>query len=271
MNSIYFRRFKFFITIVFFITLIAKSETKSMTFLFNEDEFILTLNSQEQVEIMSRLHTLILPSDSTKATVPYIPVSILMPMNAEYQDLEVQYETITLMKDVLLPDLPINTFGLPDNAIVNSTIKNNLNTTSTNDVIKFTGSDNIHGHTVFHFLIRPFDYYNRTLFLNKNLKLDIKYQTEEYTEVSLPNNRDIDLAKYVINPEDAVLYYGPAKTTSQSRSDRDSFLEYAIITKREFAESFQPLVNWKNMKGVRTDMFFVEDIYRCILMKRPIK
>ncbi len=46
MKSIYFRRFKVFLIIVFFITLIAKSETKSMTFLFNEDEFILTLNSQ---------------------------------------------------------------------------------------------------------------------------------------------------------------------------------------------------------------------------------
>lgn len=92
---------------------------------------------------MSRLHTLILPSDSTKATVPYIPVSVLMPENAEYQDIEVQYETITLMKDISLPDLPINTFGFPDNAIVNSTIKNNPNTTSKNDVIKYTGSDNL--------------------------------------------------------------------------------------------------------------------------------
>ncbi len=260
MNSVYFRRFKVFLIIAFFITLIAKSETKSMVLLFNEDEFVLALNSQEQVEIMSRLHTLILPSDSTKATVPYIPVSVLMPVNAEYQDIEVQYETITLMKDASLPDLPINTFGLPDNATVNSNIKNNSNATSKNDVVKFTGSDNINGYTIFHFLIRPFDYYNRTLFLNKNLKLNIKYQTGEHTDVRLPN-RNIDLAKYVINPEDAVLYYNPAKINSQLRSDEDLFLEYAIITKREFAASFQPLIDWKNMKGVRTDMFFVEDIY----------
>lgn len=260
MNSGYFRRFKVFLTIAFFITLIAKSETKYMTLLFNEYEFILALNSQEQVEIMSRIHNLILPSDSTKATVPYIPVSILMPMDAEYQDIEVQYETITLMEDVLLPDLPINTLGLPDNATVNSNIRNNLNVTSKNDVIKFTGSDNINGHTIFHLLIRPFDYYNRTLFLNKNIKLNIKYQIGERIDVRLPN-RSIDLAKYVINPEDAVLYYGPAKTNSQLRPEGDFFLEYAIITKREFAESFQPLVNWKNMKGVRTAMFFVEDIY----------
>ena len=255
------RRISILLAMLFGFAVYANSETKSIDLHFNENEFNLTIDSHQYVDITSSTHTLILPSDSTKASIPYIPVSILMPIDAVYDDIDVQYQSVNVMTGVTLPPLPQSTFGLPDNEPVSNPIaKSNSNITSKSDIIRFSGFSNLKGYNIFHFMVRPFDYNGQTLSLNQNIDFNIVYHVDNSGEVII-SKREVDLSKYVINPEDDDAYYKPARLISQSKADYDDFLEYAIITKRDFAEAFQPLIDWKNMKGIHTEIFFVEDIY----------
>jgi len=44
-------------------------------------------------------------------------------------------------------------------------------------------------------------------------------------------------------------------------SQKDATLDYAIITSPDFAQYFEPLKEWKNQKGIKTEIFTTDSIY----------
>lgn len=248
------------LSLIVFTLISARAEIKSIKVVFNEDEFELTQNSGSQVEISSQLHNLMLPSDSTMATVPYVPVNVLMPAGAEFKSVSFQSNPVGIMNDVTLPPIPYNVLGYPQENVSVSNVGSNPNSTKDENLVKYTGSDFFRGYNVFHFLVRPFDYRAKSLYLNSEIGLNIDYTVIESSDIELPK-REIDLSGFVINPEDAEIYYSHTKIKGNAPSDNDWMLQYAIITNKELAEPFKPLVDWKNMKGIHTEIFFVEDIY----------
>lgn len=248
------------LSLIVFTLISARAEIKSIKVVFNEDEFELTQNSGSQVEISSQLHNLMLPSDSTMATVPYVPVNVLMPAGAEFKSVSFQSNPVGIMNDVTLPPIPYNVLGYPQENVSVSNVGSNPNSTKDENLVKYTGSDIFRGYNVFHFLVRPFDYRAKSLYLNSEIRLNIDYSVIESSDIEFPG-REIDLSGFVINPEDAENYYSHTKIKGNAPSDNDWMLQYAIITNKELAEPFKPLVDWKNMKGIHTEIFFVEDIY----------
>ena len=139
------------LSLIVFTLISARAEIKSIKVVFNEDEFELTQNSGSQVEISSQLHNLMLPSDSTMATVPYVPVNVLMPAGAEFKSVSFQSNPVGIMNDVTLPPIPYNVLGYPQENVSVSNVGSNPNSTKDENLVKYTGSDIFRGYNVFHF------------------------------------------------------------------------------------------------------------------------
>jgi len=60
----------------------------------------------------------------------------------------------------------------------------------------------------------------------------------------------------VVNPEQVAEHIGP-----RPKGDRQSIVEYAIITGSSYVDEFQPLADWKTKKGVPTEIFTTDWIY----------
>lgn len=256
----YLKRHFFVIGMIFCFFISSRSEIKTISLAYNLGEFVLTKDSDNRVTITSVLHNLALPSDSTKATVPYVSVNVLMPMEAKFKGISVESQSIRIMDDVSLPPLPVGVVGFPEEIPSVAHQGDNTNMTSSADIVQFTGRDSYRGYNIFHFLVRPFNYIERCISLNKEIEFAIEYSLQGKPDVAL-SKREVNLNWLVINPEDVETYYELAKMRNHSATTNGDLLQYAIITKREFADAFKPLVDWKNIKGVRTEMFFVEDVY----------
>lgn len=247
----------FMMVLMLCMSIEAYSYKKEVRLNYSLDDFEIELNLHRQVVVQSKVIPLTFPSDSTKATLPYLAVNVLMPSGAEYEGLVADSSVDVLYSDVNLPPLPENYSG--DNAVVENVPIRDSNPNSTNsaDLVTFTGQDTYRGCTIFHFLIRPFNYVNRQLSINSKISFEINYQQGECDSGIL--HRKLDLDQLVINPEDLEEYNINAyKSVGLDSSD---LLDYAIITTNEFKDEFQPLVDWKNIKGIKAEMFFVEDIY----------
>ena len=122
----------------------------------------------------------------------------------------------------------------------------------------YTGSRG--GYQVAGIFIYPLQYVpsEKSLRFYSSVKFKVIYQ-ESTRPMTAKTPAQIEVfgdmvEEMVINPEDVSGWAPPVQSASENNHD------YFIITSSEFVDEFQPLADWKNKKGVRTEIATIEDI-----------
>lgn len=250
------------------------NNSKLVSLSFDDSDFIYYGNDS-CMHIVPTLDDFIYKSEINKPALPYIGIKVLIDSSSEYMghnntSLEMLVrENIRIAPNqiplpVAIPSYPVTedeaSFQYPDS-------------TYPSIEIEYTGTYVIGGYKILCFLVCPFRYdvENRKLYLKKNINLNISLikRKVEGTRTYYPNlqmkQRIEDL---VINKEDLTLNTDKKNVCSKSAINEPKY-EYLIVTRDSLKNEFQRLADWKTIKGVRTKVITLEDIYANTSDNRP--
>lgn len=244
--------------------------TKIITLNYDKSQFSFIENSSKQLVISPISMLATYSEDSNALGLPYLSCNVLVPRNCSYKDIEVSSDKIKLFDNcsiALAPrQLPTN---MQNNIGTSEYAYNRTIDTVWDENYIYTGESTVGDLKILYFKVCPFDYDYTTkqLYLLKQINLKINLHNVDIKQVSANSNM---LSMYekipyiVVNPNDFT--YCPIQ--------KEGNLDYVIITNHELKDSFKPLAEWKNMKGVRTEIVAVEDIdmiYPGLTLQEKIK
>ena len=133
------------------------------------------------------------------------------------------------------------------------------------NVFTQVAEQHLRGYKILLITLHPVQYVPKIGQLFYFESMTVTVNLEETGEASpllrnLPQDREI-IRSAVDNPEALQTYYTPTKTREQPTSvDPAETYNYVIITNDALNASFQPLVDWKTLKGFNVTTVLVEDI-----------
>ena len=235
---------------------------KNMSVSFDRNDFsILVTNNIAHISPIKFLYSY--GNDFSCPALPKICVNLLIGPNEELADFSYTKTEQKILDDIFIAPCPK---AVPTNTSVKQsvdTIVSYTQATYPQTFVCYIGSHYINGYKILSFDICPFRYdnVNRTLYLEQNFTFNISLQSNALTRnVKIRQNDETLINDLIINPEDISLYddYRVSNRQEQRTSQQ---CEYAIITNNNLKPTFQKLANWKTLKGVRTTVLTVEDIY----------
>lgn len=130
------------------------------------------------------------------------------------------------------------------------------------EVARLAGVGNFAGHRIVSVQVAPLSYIPATgeLFLHR--KIEIVVQTEALSEAAGVDRRehsgvaDLMVRRSVLNAEELQ----PLPQAGAARGREDGLFDYLIVCPESLAAEFARLADWKNRKGVRTEIVTVESI-----------
>lgn len=129
--------------------------------------------------------------------------------------------------------------------------------------VEYTGTHTMDGYQYLSFLVCPFKYDadNQSLYLNRNITLNIQMNTDSTSISSGGKNMRNVIKDLVINKNELDSLY-PNNSRMQMRTYQDLIPrhEYIIVTPAYLKNSFHRLVNWKTQKGVWAKVLTLEEI-----------
>jgi hypothetical protein len=133
-------------------------------------------------------------------------------------------------------------------------------------VFTAVAEQHLRGYKILLLTLNPVQYVPKMGQLSYFESMTVTVNLKETTEVSpllrnLPQDREV-VRSTVDNPEALQTYYTPVGTRQQPTSivDPAETYNYVIITNELLNASFQPLVDWKTLKGFNVTTVLVEDI-----------
>lgn len=195
--------------------------------------------------------------DDTVPALPCCYVNILLPLGECYSSLnyEIMDEEVVPNVTRVAPSQRIVPVSSADN-ISDENLNNSLHNSSIypDSVVRILG---VHFCQPYYFVsvqICPFIYTpDSCLSLIKELSINIA--TQETFLPTLEDRNISPLLNIVVNPEAA-----STQTNMSVPSRYEDNLDYLIITNNNLLTSFETLVQWKNIKGVRTKVISTEEI-----------
>jgi hypothetical protein len=203
----------------------------------------------------------IMETSAGKPALPYLPVNYVVPYGSEYVTIEFTYDSVLFAENItikptqqIIPLIP--NLSLPEKV---QPLKNIYKSSDPfpKTIIENTSTQKMSKYEFFTFEVSPFIYYplENKIFLVKNLQVNISYNLN-----STPSNQNrFDdgtfyniLKDEVINPE--VLCFDNSNYINNN-------INYLIITDSSLIEAFRPLKNWKDQKGVKTEIVSTQHIY----------
>lgn len=266
---------KFILSVIFLMSLsVMGQDTKFVSLNYSISDFELTQTGDEY-HISSSVVDYICLSDTAAPALPFVSVYVLIGNCQTYDGHTVQTSATLVREDVLLAhnsqQVPTSRreFYLTQNA-------NGFSEPSyPSEVAIYTGTHVMGGHRVLSFLICPFHYdaSSHNLYLNTSIDLHISLAGGIQTAPSIADaHLKESLSRFVVNPQELPVLYGngysPQLPLPSSVTTTPAY-EYLIVTCDSLKEEFQRLADWKTMKGVRTKVLTVEDIYSTTSGTRP--
>ena len=237
---------------------------KNISISFYKDDFsILVENNIAHISTAKFLCSY--GNDLSCPALPKVCVNILIGPDEELLDFSYKKTEQKILDNILIAPCPEI---LPTNSPVKDRINTDTLVWYTQDIypqtfVDYLGSYTINGYKILSFDICPFRYDNlsRVLYLEQNFTFDISLKTTtSKRNVKIRQNDEAIIRNLVVNTEDICLYKKFIILTKQGLQTTPLY-EYAIITNNELKPTFQKLANWKTLKGVRTIVLAVEDIY----------
>ena len=228
------------------------------------EDFAFEYDTDSLFTLQSSIHTLTFDNDTTTPALPQIPVTVAVAPGKSYLDFTLGFSESPVLQGRIPARnemcVPTSESGIEYTNVIPDYAPQSF----PDERIVFTGSDSVEGISMLHFLVSPFRYdaQTRTLYLNSDLRINIRLMDSDMSGTEMPQLPD-HLRELIsglcVNSSDIEMLRTPAQIQNE---DITGDLDYVIITSRQLAPAFEPLKRWKTIKGVRTEIKCVEDIYR---------
>lgn len=228
----------------------ARAETKNITLTFNESDFVFN-NNNDTLSIDSYIHTLIFDNDTTAPAIPQIPVNIIINDNLEYDSVTYSYTETLIRENVYIfpnqKEVPTNRINVNSSSIYSydSVLFPYSN-------VEYSGCNIIDGSKIISFLVSPFRYdaVSKRLYLLSSIDIDIILANGDNPITTTAKRMKQSITDMVYNKNEVV---------GEMSSNYD--YEYIIVTCDSLKSCFQKLADWKTIKGVKSKVITVEEIY----------
>ena len=243
---------------------------KDVALQFNEKDFTFNKDEIGQLCIISKNKLASYKSDMQAPALPFICVYYLIGENESYTSVSFESDDDLISTGVVVTPNPQI---MPTNVMLSS--KPNVKEAEYKENsypqqhIEYTGTHQMGGFKYLSFLVCPFSYdaSENKLFLKKNITLTIETGTDLKKDPKAFQStfKDINilptLQNLVINIDDVEKLYDMSNLQSDG-TDRSSLAgyEYSIITSNALKSAFQPLADWKTMKGIKSKVLTTEEI-----------
>ena len=250
-----------------FLCLAKGQDSISLSLSYKCDDFVLSYNEDSALIINSNKHIVTYDTDINKPAMPYVSFNLLIDKDKEIESMTFTTIDSCVLRDVLMQANP---------QIVSTHIQVSPSTTAR--VIEY--SDSIYprknvelhdthimdGYKFVTMSVCPYVYDNSNkelrLITSCDIVLSLKpaAQTRGITS-PFTGTAMRDVVKDIIqNPDDLDVLYPSA--TKSSRISNAEQIKYVIITCDSLVSSFQPLADWKTMKGLQAKIITTEYIYQ---------
>lgn len=246
-----------------FAELAMADSTKTMTISFKEDQFSFLQNDVGALEIIPTSKDLSVgfEENGEDPGLPWVAVDVKIPLDSTYNGVSATMSQRMLFENVVVAENPtvIYTDSIATETSLISLPVYKAAAYPTENV-RYVMSSTMNDHVVLHFLVCPFVYEasSNRLNLAENITLNICLKAEN-TAAKL---KGLELLK-----EKFPDFKFPEDITSERNSAykappvlyNDS-VDYVIITSDALSYYFEPWVQWKKQKGVKSVIVTVEDI-----------
>ena len=250
-----------------FLCLAKGQDSISLSLSYKCDDFVLSYNEDSALIINSNKHIVTYDTDINKPAMPYVSFNLLIDKDKEIESMTFTTIDSCVLRDVLMQANP---------QIVSTNIQ--VSPSATARVIEY--SDSIYprknvelhdthimdGYKFVTMSVCPYVYDNSNkelrLITSCDIVLSLKpaAQTRGITS-AFTGTAMRDVVKDIIqNPDDLDVLYPSA--TKSSRISNAEQIKYVIITCDSLVSSFQPLADWKTMKGLQAKIITTEYIYQ---------
>lgn len=268
--------------------LVKAQERKDLSLSFNLSDFIFNYDSNGYLNISSSKYDCVLNEDSTKFSLPYVGVNVLIGKyeylhsyedSTEYQLI---YSNINISRNSSVDTISINKNR--DISKINYRLALD-NDSSLEKSLFYCGEQVMDGYHLLSFIVSPFKYdtISKKLYIAQNIHLtyyvdETMYSPSPSSHIRTGNNMRDNITNMVINPSQIDSLY--ISTPSQNLPSLYSEIpyEYIIITNDSLKNTYQQLAYWKTIKGVKTKVLSVEYIdsmftapSRALRIKQAIK
>lgn len=234
----------------------AGRQVKTYDISFSEEEFTFKVNNEGQLLIESNSSKICFYPEGNEPNLPLFSSDIALSGGYEYVSSSIQVKKRLIKSNVVLSQaIP----PVPSSEFKNTSVA--LKTTYPlqvfpDSVCKYIALSHINGATLFHFLTSPFVYDapNRDLYFIDRISLEITVEDKPSVQTRKKfGSEDISFIKSMaINGEE----FQPMVNNVENALG----IDYVIITTEALRSAFEPLLNWKRAKGLRSCIYTVEDI-----------
>jgi uncharacterized repeat protein (TIGR02543 family) len=197
-----------------------------------------------------------------KPSLPQASVSVVLPPGARVTRVEIISSESEILPGTykIMPAQRPKPIGSEKSSVIVNNIDYHAVAPYPGKLVQHAYTGSRGGYQVAGIFVYPLQYVpsEKSLRFYSSVKFKVIYQ-ESTRSVKAKTATQIEVfadmvEEMVINPEDVGGWAPPVQSTSENNHD------YFIITSSGFVDEFQPLVDWKNRKGVRTEMATIEDI-----------
>ena len=249
--------------------LVAATGTRTQTFEFGPDDFVFgKVNGFDVVTLPGHYST----SEPGYPNLPLAVYNVAIPPDAEVTGVDV----VSVSTEALAGEFNIHpsqrpeVLSQPSRAFVPPDARAYASSRSyPGEMVRFVRSGLMGGYRVAGIHVSPLRYTaaQKRLELVTRLKVAVCYERNRHEVLSLDKSQ-IDLMganvrALVANPE-AVAKWAPAArlpVSGDGRPSMDSLFDMIVITSSARAANFQPFVNWKTRRGIKTVVMRTESIY----------
>ena len=262
---------------------------KTIELNYSEKDFEFFTSQKGDMMISPRFGRVTYSNDTLSPALPFFHYYLLVSASQSYQNNSVTSEEKLIASNIsLIPNqLPV-LLDKDEVPYYDDEKKSYTAIEFPANKIKYTGTHEIGMYKVISFCICPFRYDTNSgnLYLSKKILVDINLKEMKGGFIATASTMEKDgqddsmdqvVKKMVENPEDMLVYYNQGvhiKSTSiKNISNQDEVVDYLMVTNDALKVAFAPLVNWKKMKGLRSKVVTVEEIYSSYpqVLSNPLK
>jgi len=236
------------------------SQNSGFTINFDKTDFTLK-NSGEFSEFDINGTEYIMEIDAGKPALPYLPINFVVPNGSEYVTIDFTYDSVLFAENITIkPTQQI--IPLKPNITFPKKVKPSKNIYKSSSpfpkiIIENTSTQKMNNYEFFTFEVSPFIYYplKKQIYLIKNLQVNVSYNLNSS---QTGQNRFDDGTFYNILKDEVI---NPEALNFENSNYIPNRINYLIITDSSLIEAFKPLKEWKNQKGVKTEIISTQQIY----------
>ncbi len=240
---------------------LAAQTTRTYTLKFDRKDFSFTNYAGGEM-ITSSKHNIVFDDDTLKPAIPYVNINILMPEGHKLKDYTYTIGKAQKTEEINLPANPKYIFTNLDSE--SSVMQDEYPLKKYPLIVEFVKEEQLECYRYARFRVPIIAYNAVSKIASWPSKIDISIETEplesEYTTIVRKDVVTRILQDILFNPEDIFIPTTSIKALTTMPTNTE-IIHYLIITSERLKNSFEPLADWKTIKGVKAKVVTVEEIY----------